>query len=178
MSMKAGCLSRNRSAFTLFELMLTMALIALLSSLFIWNIQSLLKQGELEGLQNELWSAVEKAKQSAVFSRVPHRVRFDPENQAFMVSADDQEVPFKVDTSGLGEGVEIEVIFKLMLPRDGYRLIRGELVTHKEIETITFYPDGTCTPFTVDLKIAEYESSYQIDPWTSSQMTKPEEEDA
>ena len=95
-----------------------------------------------------------------------------------MVSADGEEVPFKVDTSGLGEGVEIEVIFKLMLPRDGYRLIRGELVTHKEIETITFYPDGTCTPFSVDLKIAEYESSYQIDPWTSSQMTKPEEEDA
>ena len=176
MSLKVGYQSRNRGAFTLIELMLTMALIALLSSLFIWNIQSLLKQGELEGLQNELWSAVDKAKQGAVFNRVLHRVRFDSENQAFMVSADGEEVPFKVDISALGEDVEIEVIFKLMLPRDGYRLIQGELVTHKEIETITFYPDGTCTPFSVDLKIAEYESSYQIDPWTSSQMTKFEED--
>lgn len=175
--MNAESRSLGRDGFTLIELMLTMALIALLSSLFIWNIQSLLKQGELEALQNELWSAVEKAKQSAVFNRVPHRVRFDQESQAFMVSADGEEVPFKVDTSGLGEEVEIEVIFKLMLPRDGYRLIRGELVTHKEIETITFFPDGTCTPFSVDLKIAEYESSYQIDPWTGSQMTQPEEED-
>lgn len=177
MRMNAESRSLGRDGFTLIELMLTMALIALLSSLFIWNIQSLLKQGELEALQNELWSAVEKAKQSAVFNRVPHRVRFDQESQAFMVSADGEEVPFKVDTSGLGEEVEIEVIFKLMLPRDGYRLIRGELVTHKEIETITFFPDGTCTPFSVDLKIAEYESSYQIDPWTGSQMTQPEEED-
>ena len=77
MSLKVGYQSRNRGAFTLIELMLTMALIALLSSLFIWNIQSLLKQGELEGLQNELWSAVDKAKQGAVFNRVLHRVRFD-----------------------------------------------------------------------------------------------------
>ncbi|HCR30598.1 MAG TPA: hypothetical protein DIV79_11325 [Opitutae bacterium] len=178
MSLKADSIFLCRNAFTLIELMLTMALIALLSSLFIWNIQSLLKQGELEALQNELWSAVEKAKQSAVFNRVPHRVRFDEKLQAFLVSADGEEVPFQVDTSGLGEGIEIEVIFKLMLPRDGYRLIRGELVTHREIETITFFPDGTCTPFSVDLKIAEYESSYQIDPWTGSQMTKPEEDDA
>lgn len=178
MSLNLDRQCRGRHGFTLIELMLTMALIALLSSLFIWNIQSLLKQGELEALQNELWGAVEKAKQSAVFNRVPHRVRFDQESQAFMVSAYGEEVPFKVDTSGLGENIEIEVTFKLMLPRDGYRLIRGELVTHKEIETITFFPDGTCTPFSVDLKIAEYESSYQIDPWTGSQMTKPEEEDS
>ncbi len=156
--------------------MLTMALIALLSSLFIWNIQALLKQGELEALQNEMWGAVERAKQSAVFTREPHRVRFDLDTQAFVVSAGGEEIPFKVDTSGLGEDIEIEVIFKMVLPKDGYRLVRGELVTHREIETVTFYPDGTCTPFTVDLKIAEYESSVQIDPWTGSQLTQPEEE--
>ena len=55
--------SRPRSGFTLIELMLTLALIALLSSIFVWNINSLLKQGALEALQNEMWSAVEKAKQ-------------------------------------------------------------------------------------------------------------------
>ena len=129
MSLKAGCLPRNRNAFTLIELMLTMALIAMLSSLFIWNIQSLLQQGELEALQNELWSAVEKAKQSAVSNRVPHRVRFDPENQAFMVSADGQEVPFKVDTS-TGEGVEIEVIADAA--SRWLSIDSKELVTHKE----------------------------------------------
>ncbi|MGY8693051.1 MAG: prepilin-type N-terminal cleavage/methylation domain-containing protein [Verrucomicrobiia bacterium] len=34
-----------RKAFTLIEMMLTIALITLLSSLFVWNITSLLKQG-------------------------------------------------------------------------------------------------------------------------------------
>lgn len=156
--------------------MLTMALVALLSSLFIWNINALLKQGELEALQNELWGAVEKAKQSAVFSRQANKVRFDLDQQAFLVSSNGVEVPFKVDTSGLGEDIEIEVRFKMVLPKDGYRLVRGQLVTHREIESVTFYPDGTCTPFSVDLRIGDYESSYQIDPWTGSQLTKPEED--
>ena len=96
-----------RRAFTLIELMLTMALIALLSSLFIWNINALLKQGELEALQNELWGAVEKAKQAAVFSRQPHKVRFDEKLKSFMVSSGGEEIAFKVDASGFGEEVEI-----------------------------------------------------------------------
>ena len=165
-----------RRAFTLIELMLTMALIALLSSLFIWNINALLKQGELEALQNELWGAVEKAKQAAVFSRQPHKVRFDEKLKSFMVSSGGEEIAFKVDTSGFGEEVEIEVLFKMILPKDGYRLVRGELVTHREIESVTFFPDGTCTPFSVDMKIGEYESGYQVDPWTGSQLTALEED--
>ncbi len=171
-----GIRRRIRCGFTLVELMLTMALIALLSSLFIWNINALLKQGELEALQNELWAAVEKAKQSAVFSRQRHRVRFDKDQQAFMVSSGGEEVPFIVDTSGMGEDIEIEVLFKKVLPRDGYRLVRGELVTHREVDSVTFYPDGTCTPFSVDLTIGDYKSGYQIDPWTGSQLTTPEED--
>ena len=51
----------TRKAFTLIEMMLTVALITMLSSLFVWNITSLLKQGELESLQNELWGAIEQA---------------------------------------------------------------------------------------------------------------------
>ncbi|HAT60746.1 MAG TPA: hypothetical protein DCS60_08260 [Opitutae bacterium] len=165
-----------RRAFTLIELMLTMALIALLSSLFIWNINALLKQGELEALQNELWGVVEKAKQAAVFSRQPHKVRFDEKLKSFMVSSGEEEIAYQVDTSGFGEEVEIEVFFKMILPKDGYRLVRGELVTYREIESVTFFPDGTCTPFSVDLKIGEYKSGYQIDPWTGSQLTAPEED--
>jgi prepilin-type N-terminal cleavage/methylation domain-containing protein len=173
---RGGIASSARKAFTLIEMMLTIALIALLSSLFIWNINSLLKQGELESLQNEFWSAVEQAKQSAVFTRLPHVVRFDEELQAFIVSAGGEQVAFEVDTDGFSEGVEIAVMFNETLPRDGYRLVRGELVTKREIETVTFYPDGTCTPFSVDLIIGEYQSEFQIDPWTGSQLTAPEED--
>jgi prepilin-type N-terminal cleavage/methylation domain-containing protein len=165
-----------RSGLTLIEMMLTIALIALLSSLFVWNINSLLKQGELEALQNEMWAAVERAKQAAVFSRQPHVVRFDEELNAFVVNSGGEQHVFEVDTENLGQDVEIEVLFQETLPRDGYRLVRGELVTKRKIESIVFYPDGTCTPFSVDLKIAGYESSFQIDPWTSSQMTGLEEE--
>lgn len=168
---------RARSGLTLIEMMLTMALIALLTSLFVWNINSLLKQGELEALQNEFWGAVERAKQMAVFSQQPFRMRYDDELQAFVVSSGGglQEL-FEVEVEGLGNDIEIGVLFMQTLPEDGYRLVRGELVTQREIESITFYPDGTCTPFSVDLKIADYQSSLQIDPWTSAQMTGRAEE--
>ena len=166
----------TRKAFTLIEMMLTVALITMLSSLFVWNITSLLKQGELESLQNELWGAIEQAKQSAVFRRMPHVVRFDEEAQAFVVSAGSEQFTFEVDTDGFDDGVEISVIFNERLPKDGYRLVRGELVTQREIDSVTFYPDGTCTPFSVDLIIGEYQSDFQIDPWTGSQLTAPEED--
>ena len=68
------------------------------------------------------------------------------------------------------------MIFNERLPKDGYRLVRGELVTQREIDSVTFYPDGTCTPFSVDLIIGEYQSDFQIDPWTGSQLTAPEED--
>ena len=150
-------------------------MIALLTSLFIWNLNSMLKQTELEALENGLWASIGQARQDAVFSRNPVVMRYDAENQAFVLVSGAVETPFAIDTSGLGEGVEIRVVFKEMLPSDGYRLVRGELVTEREIETVTFFPDGTCSPFSVDLQIADYVSSIQMDPWTGSQLTRPED---
>ena len=105
-----------RKAFTLIEMMLTIALITLLSSLFVWNITSLLKQGELESLQYEIWGAVEKAKQSAVFNRQPHVVRFDEEAQAFRVSAGGKQFTFEVETDGFDDVPTFPMPLRIIYP--------------------------------------------------------------
>ena len=61
---------------------------------------------------------------------------------------------------------------------NSYVLIAGELVAKREIATVGFYPDGTCSPYTVSMKIAGFETNFQMDPWTGVQLVDPNEDEA
>lgn len=166
----------EKSGFTLFELLLTIALIGLLSTMFVWNINSMLKQGEIETLENEFWDAVEIAKRDSVFNRRPYLLRFNEDDLAFEIVSGEEIQTFIVDTSAFGGDTDIEVEFQEELPENGSVLIGGRLVTTREIEEVRFFPDGTCTPFGVSLKIADFQSQISIDPWTGAELTPAEEE--
>jgi len=175
MGRKAKVGSRS-SGFTLFELLLTIALIGLLSTMFVWNINSMLKQGEIETLENTFWDAVEIAKRDSVFNRRPYTLRFDEDALAFELVSGLEVQAFKVDTSDFGGDTDVEVAFQEELPENGSVLIGGRLVTTREIEEVQFFPDGTCSPFGVNLQVADYEIHITVDPWTGAEMVPMEEE--
>jgi len=164
-----------RSGFTLFELLLTVGLIGLLSTMFVWNINSMLKQSEIETLENTFWDAVEIAKRDSVFNRRPYTLRFNEDDLAFELVSGEEIQAFTVDTNDFGGDTDIEVAFQEELPENGSVLIGGRLVTTREIEYVRFFPDGTCSPFGVSLKIADYVSEISIDPWTGAEMVPMEE---
>lgn len=170
-------LSARRAAFTLIEVILTISLIALLSTMFIMNIGALLREGELETLENEYWRAVDAARTGAVFKQTPHFVRWDEKLSSFEVSSAGEAARFKVDTRAFGD-IELDVMFEEIAPENSYVLIRGELVEKREIASVGFFPDGTCTPYTVSLKIADFETRFQMDPWTGAQLVDPSDDEA
>jgi len=169
----ANANGRAGPGFTLVEIILTLALVGLLSSIFVLNIGALVRQGELETLENEFWKAARSAHQRAVFEQRPYALSFDEERRAFVLASGANRQLFRVDTSQLEEDAPLEVSFRERLPEDGFRLVRGELVTTREIASAVFHPDGTCSPFSVSLVIADYRSSYQIDPWTCAELVAP-----
>lgn len=166
---------RRKRGFTLIEMLLAVALVAILSTMFVLNLKSLLRDGELETLEREYWRAVESARSGAVFNQKVHFIEWDAEGQRFLVKSAGSVEEFEVDLSAMGDP-EIEVFFEEVAPENSYVLIAGELVAKREIATVGFYPDGTCSPYTVSLKVDEFETVFQMDPWTGVQLVDPNED--
>ncbi|MBC2604469.1 prepilin-type N-terminal cleavage/methylation domain-containing protein [Pelagicoccus albus] len=162
----------SRSGFTLFEILLVLALIGLLSSLFVLNIGSLLRDGELETLEREYWRAVESARAGAVFKQQAHFLEWDADESQFLVKAGSsvESFPVSLDSSG---NYEIDVLFEEVAAENSYLLIRGELVAVREIVTVGFFPDGTCSPYTVSLQVEDFVTRFQMDPWTGVELVNP-----
>lgn len=163
-----------KRAFTLVEIMLTIALMTLLTSVFVLNVNGFLQQGAIETLQDEFWRAVEEAKKSAVYEQKPKVLAFDEDKQAFLVVSGEsvQEFPLKIDNL---DDLEIEVVFNQVLPAERYVLIRGQQKKLNEIARVIFHPDGTCTPFVVQMTVAETTIDIPIDPWTGAELLMPED---
>src|SRR5258708_39256041 len=45
-------------------------------------------------------------------------------------------------------------------------LIGGQAVETQERPSVTFYPDGTCDPFRVQIRLPSGASAMGVDPWT------------
>ncbi|EDY85242.1 general secretion pathway protein H [Verrucomicrobiia bacterium DG1235] len=164
----------SRKGFTLVEMLLAIALVAMLGSVFVLNVGTLLRDGELETLEKEYWRAVETARMGAVFKQQPHFIEWDGKGRQFLVRSAGSVESFEIDTESMGD-VEVEVFFEEIAPENSYVLIGGELVSKREIATVGFFPDGTCSPYTVSLKIAGFETHFQMDPWTGVQLVNPNE---
>ena len=166
--------SRARSGFTLIEVILTIALISLLSTMFVLNIQSLFRRTELQTMESQYWKAVESARSHSVFNQRAYYLRWDEKGRSFVVESGEEKKRFDVEGEALDE-LEIEVLFEEIAPENSYVLIRGELVAKREIAQVGFFPDGTCSPYTVSMKIGDYESFFKMDPWTGVELVDASE---
>jgi general secretion pathway protein H len=165
---------RRCSAFSLVEILLVIALLALFSSLFVLNLDSLIAQGEADSLESEFWRATREARTLALYERAPQTLRFDEEAIAFTVSGANGEKKFSINTEDWSEESRAEVLFTQRLADGSYSLIQGNLVTTKEIPFVRFFPDGTCMPFLVELNVGESERTIEVDPWTGAELLSAE----
>ncbi len=167
----------RRSGFTLIELLLVIAMIAMFTSIFVLRIDTLLKQTEAELLEDAFWKAVEQAKQNSVFLQKPYILSYDDEALAFVITSGAERQVFSIDTNEMEGEPEIDVAFQEEMPQNGSYLVRGQLITSREIERVKFFPDGTCTPFMIDLTVSGYTNNLKIDPWTGAELVPMEEDE-
>ena len=154
---------RSRAAaFTLLEILLSIALIALLAGVLTVGA-SRLGNGQPSTPEDIFWQAVREARKTALRSERVVALSFDAEAAAFAVQREDGT---RRDFA-LKPGRKITVDFLQPAQGAGYILLGGELVETQKLATVRFFPDGTCSPFRVQFRGETGAPwSLSIDPWT------------
>lgn len=161
---------RRAGGFTLLEMMLVVALIGMFTAALVLNIESMVRQSAASVVEGAFWEAARTARTDALLQRRTETVRFDERSGAFIVQSPAGQRRFEIDRKDWKSNLRLEVAFKKRLASSQFTLVRGELVDLREIPSIQFFQDGTCTPFVLELVVGDATRRIEIDPWTGAEL--------
>lgn len=160
----------RRGGFTLLEVLITLALIALLTGVLVVGGNSML--ADRPKTPEELfWAMVTEVRKDALFNNRDVRVSLDKEKGEFvaLVQGVETRVPFVPK-----ETTEFDFLAPKTPGNFSAILVGGQLVETQTIPSVTFYGDGTCSPFRAQLKTRAGARVLDIDPWTCAPMLTAE----
>lgn len=157
MRRRSSIRGRRSPAFSLLELLLVLALFALVGTLVVGAVGTMLRGADRDSAEEKALRAISQARHDAVFNGEIVELRFDEKLRQLSWGRG-------VDTLPDGEAIRL-----LPATRQATMLIGGRLVENP-IERVRFYPNGTCDPFRLEI-VRGRESEYlAIDPWTCSPL--------
>ncbi len=164
-------------AFTLLELLLGLAIIALLGTVLIGGSAQLLNNHPVSP-DEVFWKAVQEARKNALKTGNDTRLTFvddKDKGKAFVVSdgTAPQEFPLVPATA-----VDLTVTFLVAQKGGNAVLIAGTLVETQTVPNVVFYADGTCTAFRAQFQRAGAVHQLAIDPWTCAPVLTPPDPNA
>jgi general secretion pathway protein H len=210
---------RGRAAFTLLEILLVIALIGMITGVFIVGAVSI-SDSKPPSAEEVFWQAVNGCRKQALLSGREVTLRFakggNEEPAALVATWEGGEArhPFGVAKTGAGAGVAgggnnvagsggnsgggaagnsvaggggaanaaaanaAMVVCDFLTTQKGNStvLVGGVLMETTTLASVTFYGDGTCTPFRAQLRAGGSEPQVlDIDPWTCAQVLVREE---
>lgn len=157
-------------AFTLLEILLAVALIGLLASVLVTG--AIRAMGEQPSSPEEVfWHASREARQAALKSEHEVRLSFDDKAKALVVADGTDTHTFAIPASR-----DLSVLFLAAQSGRNAVLIGGQLMETQGLPDVTYYPDGTCTPFRVQFRATGPARVIAIDPWTCAAMLRASDE--
>lgn len=157
-SVDLGSARPTTRGFTLIEILLVLALLALFSALFIPGVNSILRQINERGPEQALAETILAARGAALESAKTVTITYDAERRVL-----------RSDNPAVAELVlEAGTALTLLPPTGGaVILLGGQAVETDELRRIRFFADGTCDPFRVRLQLDKTPPRiWQADPWT------------
>ncbi|MDF3057524.1 MAG: hypothetical protein K0R17_1739 [Rariglobus sp.] len=156
----------GRGGFTLLEVLITLALIALLTGVLVVGTNRLLSDRP-KSPEDLFWTATREVRKDALLNNHDVRLGLDTKTHEFVASSDGLEnrYPFVAK-----ETAEVEFLAAKAPGSSSAILVGGELVETQTIPFVMFYRDGTCSPFRVQLKTRRGARVLEIDPWTCAPM--------
>ncbi len=151
--------ARRPAGFTLVEVLLVLALLALFAAVFIPGVNSILREIDSRGPEQLLSESILAARNEALESGRIVELRYDDQTRQLVWGA----TATRADALPLGASCDL-----LPVATGGNILLGGVLEEAAEpLRRVRFFPDGTCDAFRVRLKaLGEAPRLYLIDPWT------------
>jgi general secretion pathway protein H len=159
---------RRGAAFTVLEVLITLALIGLLSAFLVGGVTSLLREKPVTG-EEVLRIAIARSRRYAVENLREVRLTYTSREKTFKASSIDGIRSFPVDFRG-----ELSIDFMPQQKADSI-LLGGEALEIGALPFIVFYPDGGCTPFRAQIRTGGPVRTIAIDPWTCAPMLEEKE---
>lgn len=151
---------RLRTAgFTLIEVLLVLALMALVGAVLFPAANALFPKTNVDNFDDIVSEVLQQARRDAVLGGREVTLRFDATQQRFLWDgAAHREQPWT--------GAKIGIDF--LRPQSGNAvLIAGRLVETATVPALRFFPDGTCDPVRLQIRPASGNARVlSIDPWT------------
>ena len=162
--------SKILGAFTLLEILLALALVALLAGALIGGSSALLADKPVSP-DDVFWSTVRAARKSALNGQQDLNLRYDEKAKSFQLTAPDGTVQsFPVPVAAADLAVDF-----LAAQKTGGSILLGGTVVETEPLTggVTFCADGTCTAFRLQIRANGGAHILAIDPWTCAPVIPP-----
>lgn len=156
----------RKTGFTLVEVLLTLALMALVSSVLISGTSQFFQTRD-DRPDDRFWQAVTAARLAALEQEQPITLSYDSKTKTLQWKS--------LDSS---ESLNLPVKTFRFLPetRDSTFLIGGVLTETTNLKRVKFYPDGTCDAFRVEIvETDDRREIIRIDPWTCAPILAPAE---
>lgn len=167
-----------RRGFTLLEVLLSIAIIALLAGVLVGGSAQLLSEQPVT-VDDVFWKAVRETRKAALKAEHEMRLRYDPEKKHFLLIdglapstlAEDgftrEETPLKTFPVSSATSADLSIEFLGASSKGGnVILVGGVMLESQPIKFVTFYSDGTCTPFRLQVARNGGAHVLAIDPWT------------
>ena len=181
-----------RRGFTLLEVLLSIAIIALLAGVLVGGSAHLLNEQPVSA-HEIFWRAVQEARKTALKTEHDIRLKFEKDKRQFVLidglapatrSADgftSEEKALKQFPIPAAGGAELTVDFLPPASKNGGNviLVGGVLLESQTMKFVTFYSDGTCSPFRAQfMRDGASSTPLAVDPWTCAPMLPPPDPNA
>jgi len=160
------------------EILLALAIVALLASVLIGGSASLLSGSKAITPTEVFWKTVQECRKSALKSGTDVRLVFDPKEKKFVASDASGRDPGTTEFAIPSPGDDLVFTFLSTQKGASMMLIGGVAVETQTLPSVTFYSDGTCTPFRAQIQKSGDATVLSIDPWTCAAVLKPDDPNA
>ena len=151
----------DRGGFTLIEILLALALVLLLGTIFVSGTNSLLAD-RTSSPDEQFWKAASAARKEALEEQKTVLLSYDQKAHGFVLNDGAQQ-----RTRPVTGPDDLAIDFHpVRSDSSSSILIGGTLVETEPMAAATFYDDGTCTPFRVQIRTNGGAHMLSIDPWT------------
>lgn len=157
--MNPGRAADSRRAFTLVEVLLALAIMAMLGALLLPGVNSILRSMSASDPAQLVWDTINEAREQALTSHRP--VWLQP-------AKDHTRLQWTDGVINRSKELPAGCSWQLLQDRVGQLvLIGGQAIETEEVAAVRFYPDGTCDSFRVQLRRDQTPPRIlAVDPWT------------